>query len=118
LFLTIVAKNDPLSLTPLAASQDSVVKSVIWDSAPQVRERFSLTGSSLTALVTGFEDKSLVLGAQKIGSGQAFVLAAFLDSNTNTELQQWPYFTGIIYSQTGFANWCRLPLPLPLGPVQ
>lgn len=90
--IRLVAKNSPLSLAPLAGSPDSVVKSVIWDSVPQVRERFTLSGSRLTALVTGFEDNSLVLGTQKIGSGQAFVLTAFLDSNTNTELQQWPYF--------------------------
>ena len=25
------------------------------------------------------------------------------------------FWSGIIYSQTGFAHWCRLPLPLPPG---
>jgi O-antigen/teichoic acid export membrane protein len=118
--VSLVSKNSPLSLAPLAGSPDSVVKSVIWDSAPQVRERFTLSGSRLTALVTGFEDNSLVLGTQKIGSGQAFVLTAFLDSNTNTELQQWPYFNYLVYhlasraagrTPMSFADYPASPVP-------
>jgi O-antigen/teichoic acid export membrane protein len=95
--LSLAKKDDALSLAPLAGSQDSVVKSVIWDSAPQVRERFVLSGSQLTPLVTGFGDNSLVLGAQKVGSGQAYVMTAFLDGNTNIELTQWPYFNYLVY---------------------
>ncbi len=95
--VSLAKKDDPLSLAALPGSQDSVVKSVIWDSAPQVRERFVLSGSGLTPLVTGFGDSSLVLGTQKIGAGQAYVLTSFLDSNTNTELQQWPYFNYLVY---------------------
>ncbi len=118
--VSLVAKNDALSLAPLPGSQDSVVKSVIWDSAPQVRERFDLTGSQLTPLVTGFGDNSLVLGAQKIGSGQAFVLTAFLDGNTNTELTQWPYFNYLVYHLAqraagrrpqSFADYPASPVP-------
>ena len=40
--VSLAMKDDALSLVPLSGSQDSVVKSVIWDSAPQVRERFRL----------------------------------------------------------------------------
>ena len=95
--VSLVKKEAALSLAPMAGSQDSVVKSVIWDSAPQVRERFVVSGSSLTSLVSGFDDNALVLGTQKIGSGQVFVLTAFLDGATNTELQQWPYFNYLVY---------------------
>ncbi len=63
--VSLEKKDDALSLAPLAGSQDSVVKSVIWDSAPQVLERFILSGSRLTPLVTGFGDNSLVLGDTK-----------------------------------------------------
>ena len=47
--ISLSKKEDALSLAPLAGSQDSVVKSVIWDSAPQVRERFVLGGSSINS---------------------------------------------------------------------
>jgi hypothetical protein len=60
--LTLEKKDDALSLAPVADSQDSLVKSVLWTSAPQVRERFTLTGGDLTPLVSGFEDSSLVMG--------------------------------------------------------
>ncbi len=117
--VSLVKKNDALSLAPLAGSQDSVVKSVIWDSAPQVRERFTLSGGSLSPLVTGFGDNSLVLGAERIGTGQAFVLTAFLDS-TNIEFQQWPYFNYLVYhlaeraagrTPLSFADYPASPVP-------
>jgi hypothetical protein len=117
--VTLLKKDDALSLAPLAGSQDSVVKSVIWDSAPQVLERFTLSGSSLTPLVTGFTDNSLVLGTQRIGSGLTFVLTVFLDS-ANTEFQQWPYFNYLIYhlaersagrTPLSFAKYPASPVP-------
>ena len=120
--VSLVKKNDALSLTALAGSQDSVVKSVIWDSAPQVRERFTLSGSRLDPLVTGFTDNSLVLGAQKIGAGQVFVLTAFLD-DTNLEFQQWPYFNYLVYhlaeraagrTPLSFADYPASPVPHPI----
>jgi len=118
--VSLAKKDDALSLAPMAGSQDDVVKSVIWDSAPQVRERFVLSGSQLTALVTGFGDNSLVLGSQTLGSGQVFVLTAFLDKSTNNELQQWPYFNYLVYhlamraagqKPVSFADYAASPVP-------
>ena len=118
--VSLLKKDDPLSLAALAGSQDSVVKSVIWDSAPQVRERFVLSGGGLAPLVTGFGDNSLVLGSQKIGTGQAYVLTAFLDNTTNTEIQQWPYFNYLVYhlaeraagrTPLSFADYPGSPVP-------
>jgi O-antigen/teichoic acid export membrane protein len=117
--ISLTKKDDALSLAPLAGSQDSVVKSVIWDSAPQVRERYSMTAGSLTALVSGFGDNALVLGAQKLGSGQAYVLTAFLDG-ANPEFQQWPYFNYLVYhlaeraagrTPLSFADYPASPVP-------
>jgi len=117
--VSLVKKDDPLSLAPLSGSQDSVMKSVIWDSAPQVRERFTLSGSNLSPLVSGFSDGSLVLGTQSNGTGRVFVLTAFLDS-TNLEFQQWPYFNYLVYhlaesaagrTPLSFADYPASPVP-------
>ncbi|MGB8214816.1 MAG: hypothetical protein WCE68_14765 [Anaerolineales bacterium] len=117
--VSLAEKTDALSLAARPGSQDSVVKSVIWDSAPQVRERFVLRGSHLDTLVSGFPDNSLVMGTQRIGNGQAFVLTAFLDK-TNPEFQQWPYFNYLVYhlaeraagrTPLSFADYPGSPVP-------
>lgn len=116
--VSLEQKDNPLSLVPLAGSQDSLVKSVLWTSAPQVRERFALTGGGLTPLVTGFEDGSLILGKTSIGSGQVFVLTAFL-GDANGEFQQWPYYNYLVYHLAGRAAG-RTPLSFadyPASPV-
>ena len=94
--VTLETKSDPLSLEPVTGNSDSLLTNVLWTSAPQVRERFTLTGGGLTPLVTGFEDNSLILGKTSVGSGQAYVLAAFL-GESNIEFQQWPYFNYLVY---------------------
>jgi O-antigen/teichoic acid export membrane protein len=123
---TLEKKDSALSLAPVAGSQDSLVKSVLWGSAPQVRERFDLTGGGLTPLVTGFEDGSLVVGTKFVGSGRAFVLTTFLDDQSNIELQQWPYFNYMVYhlveSSAGrtplsFADYPGSPVPHQLDQI-
>jgi hypothetical protein len=117
--VTLEKKDDALSLVPVAGNADSLLKDVLWTSAPQVRERFALTGGGLSPLVTGFEDRSLILGTTKVGAGQIFVLTAFLDG-TNTEFQQWPYFNYLVYHLAegaagrvplSFANYAASPVP-------
>lgn len=117
--VTLEKKDAPLSLAPVSGNADSLLKNVLWTSAPQVRERFTLTGGSLTPLVTGFEDGSLVLGKASIGSGQVFVLTAFLEE-ANIEFQQWPYFNYLFYhlaeratgrTPLSFADYPASPVP-------
>ena len=112
-------KDDPLSLAPGEGNGDALLKDILWTSAPQVRERFILTGGGLTPLITGFEDDSLVVGTENVGSGRAFVLTAFLDEKTNIELQQWPYFNYMVYHLAEAASG-RTPLSFadyPASPV-
>jgi O-antigen/teichoic acid export membrane protein len=112
-------KEDALSLAPVTGNADTLLKDVLWTSAPQVRERFAMDGGGLTSLVSGFEDGSLVLGRTSIGSGQVFVLTAFL-GETNAEFQQWPYFNYLVYhlaeesavrSPLSFAEYPASPVP-------
>jgi hypothetical protein len=117
--VSLAKKDDALSLAPVAGNPDSLLKDVLWTSAPQVRERFALTGAGLTPLVTGFEDGSLILGRTSINSVQAIVLTAFLD-DSNSEFQQWPYFNYLVYhlaedaagrTPVTFAEYPASPVP-------
>jgi len=117
--VSLVKKDDAISLAPVAGNVDSLLKDVLWTSAPQIRERFSLTGGNPNPLVIGFEDDSLVLGKTSLGSGRIFVLTAFLDE-ANNEFQQWPYFNYLVYhlvegaaGQTplSFADYPASPVP-------
>jgi hypothetical protein len=123
--VTLEKKEDALSLAPVAGNADSLLKDILWTSAPQVRERFALTGAGLIPLVTGFEDGSLILGKTSIGSGQVFILTAYLN-DVNTEFQQWPYFNYLVYHLTeraagrtplSFADYPASPVPHRLDQV-
>ena len=118
--VTLQKKDDPLSLAQVKGVSDSLLTAILWNSAPQVNDRFTLAGADLTPLVTGFEDGSLVLGSQSVGAGQVFVLTAFLGEKANPEFQQWPYFNYLIYhlarraggrTPLSFADYPASPVP-------
>jgi len=117
--VSLVKREDPLSLNISPASSDPIQQQIVWTSAPQVRQRFQLTSSSVTPLVSGFEDGSLVLGRMSIGSGQAYIFTAFLNGD-NPQFQEWAYFNYLIYhlveSSAGrnplsFARYPASPVP-------
>ncbi len=109
----------PLSLNIDSTASDPMAKQIIWSSAPQVRQRYLLTGTYLTPLVSGFEDGSLVLGKMSLGSGQVYLFTAFLNAD-NPQFQDWAYFNYLIYylveSSAGntplsFATYPASPVP-------
>ncbi|RPI33650.1 MAG: hypothetical protein EHM70_05350 [Chloroflexota bacterium] len=119
--LALTLQDEPLSLTGPKTASDPVTRDIVWNSAPQVRERFALEADSaaLIPLVTGFEDQSVILGKMPVGSGQAYVLTPFLDG-ANPQLQSWAYFNYFIYHlvmQAGgaaplaFADYPGSPVP-------
>lgn len=95
--VSLIYEEDPLSLNISSANPDPILKDIIWTSAPQVRQRYLLTNTSFTPLVTGFEDGSLVLGSKTVGSGQVFLLTAFLNHD-NPQFQEWAYFNYLVYN--------------------
>ena len=117
--VSLITREDPLSLNISSASLDSIQHEIVWTSAPQVRQRFQLSGSSFTPLVSGFEDGSLILGRISIGSGQVYIFTAFLNDD-NPQFQEWAYFNYLIYylveSSAGripltFARYPASPVP-------
>ncbi|OGN95080.1 MAG: hypothetical protein A2Z71_11070 [Chloroflexi bacterium RBG_13_50_21] len=116
---SLTYQEQPLSLNISSATSDPILREIIWTSSPQVRQRYLLSGSGFTPLVTGFEDGSLVLGKLSIGSGRAFLFTAFLNAD-NPQFQEWAYFNYLIYrlveSSAGhtplaFARYPGSPVP-------
>jgi O-antigen/teichoic acid export membrane protein len=93
----LVKLDTPLSLNPVSGASDSLLKEIVWTSAPQIRERFQVTVPGFTPLVEGFGDHSLVLGVRQVGQGRVFLLNAFMEG-ANPQIQEWAYFNYLVYN--------------------
>ncbi len=116
---SLIYEEIPLSLNLAITNSDPIEKEIIWTSAPQVRQRYLLSGVVSTPLVSGFEDGSLILGKMSMGTGQIYLFTAFLNGD-NPQFQDWAYFNYLIYylveSSAGhtplsFAKYPASPVP-------
>ena len=117
--VTLEYQDDPLSLNIPANITDSLQKDILWSSSPQIRQRSMLSGSGLTPLISGYEDDSLILGTQTVGSGQIYLFNAYLNGE-NSQFQEWAYFNYLIYhlvessnhlTALSFASYSATPVP-------
>ena len=117
--VTLEAKNEPLSLNIPTKSTDSILEDILWSSSPQIRQRFLLSESKFTPLVSGYEDGSLILGKKSLGSGEIYLFTASLNSD-NLQFQEWAYFNYLLYhlvessvqrSSLSFAQYPATPVP-------
>ncbi len=94
---TLELRDTPLSLTPLTGVDDPVLNEIVWNGAPQVRERYEVVTpmSSVQPLVIGYEDNSWVLWSAS--GGRIFIINAFL-GDSNPQIQEWAYFNYLIYN--------------------
>jgi O-antigen/teichoic acid export membrane protein len=70
---------------------------IIWNSAPQVRERGVLRGaSSIVPLVQGYSDQSIILGMVTTDDKKGYIFTPYLNE-TNPQFQDWAYFNYFIY---------------------
>lgn len=109
-------RENPVSITSLKIN-DPLLTEIIWNGAPQVRERFDLQTpvSSVQPLVTAYEDGEWILWQ---AHGNTFVVNAFLD-DTNPQIQEWGYFNYLIYHLVERAAG-RAPISFadyPISPV-
>ncbi len=110
----------PLSLIAAREGDDVLARQVVWNSAPQVRQRFEIIGNPLQQWVAGFENPEVLLSSGKIGQGQVFLLAPFLSGGANPQFQEWAYFNYVIYhlaaraageTPSTFADYPGSPVP-------
>lgn len=120
--VTLAEQTDALSLTTAKGSTDLTATGIVWNSAPQVRDRMTLTGAALTPIVIGFEDQSLILGSGQVGAGQMFLFTAYLQDASNQQFQDWAYYNYLIYHLTEraagktpqtFGDYPASPVPHP-----
>ncbi len=118
--LTLEKRTDPISPTDLKGVDDPLLKEIVWNGAPQVRERFAVTTpiSSAQPLVTGYEDGEWIAWSAR--SGKDFIFNAFLTNDFNPQIQEWAYFNYLIYQMTfraaghnyaSFADYPGSPVP-------
>ena len=125
----LIEKIDAASLTQIKID-DPLVKEIIWNGAPQVRERFEANTSlsSVQPLVTAYESGAWVLWAGNQPNIYIFnaFLTTYIDPLTqkttsyNPQIQEWAYFNYLIYhlveradrqAPLSFADYPGSPVP-------
>jgi O-antigen/teichoic acid export membrane protein len=116
--ITLNYAEDAVSLVDAKGVSDSLLTEIVWNGAPQVRERFIVGGlnSQARELISAFEDTEGIL--YQI-SERTFVLTASLSGEANPQIQEWGYFNYLIYHLVERAAGAT-PLPFadyPASPV-
>ena len=117
--LTLQPRNNAVSLTNIPL-KDPLVQQIIWNGAPQVRERSDITTplSSVQPLVTTYEDGAWVLWSAH--RGKAYIFNAYLTDGANPQIQEWAYYNYLIYhlveraagrKPLSFADYPGSPVP-------
>jgi hypothetical protein len=117
--VTLTPAEDAVSLAAAKGVSDVLLTEIVWNGAPQVRERQALSGLDAGAQppVSVFDSGEGVL--HNIG-GRTFVLTAAVSDKENPQLQEWGYFNYLIYHLAAraagemplsFAAYPASPLP-------
>ena len=117
--LTLQPHQDAVSLTNLPLN-DPLVKQIIWNGAPQVRERSEILTpmSSVQPLVSTYENGEWVLWSAH--QGKAYIFDAYLTDGANPQIQEWAYYNYLIYhlveraagrEPLSFADYPGSPVP-------
>jgi O-antigen/teichoic acid export membrane protein len=115
--LGLTALEEAVSITNIQI-KDPILTEIVWNGAPQVRERFSVMTplSSVQPLVTSYETGDWILWQARPNE---YVFNAFLD-DANPQIQEWAYFNYLIYhlversvgrSPLPFAEYHASPVP-------
>lgn len=116
--ITLERQDEAVSLQETPGVDHPLLEEVLWNSAPQVRERFSAAPPGAQPLVTGFETGEWLLWSPPGAGERAFVINAFLDG-ANPQIQEWAYFNYLVYNLAARAAG-RAPLSFadyPASPV-
>ena len=117
--VTLTYAEDAVSLVDTTGGSDQLGTEIVWNGAPQVRERVSVAGLSpqAWAVVSGYENDEGIL---YLVSGNVFVFTPSLSDEANPQIQEWGYFNYLIYhlveraagaSPLSFADYPASPVP-------
>ncbi|HTX91404.1 MAG TPA: lipopolysaccharide biosynthesis protein [Anaerolineales bacterium] len=92
--VTLKYAEDAVSLTNAKGAKDALLTEIVWNGAPQVRERVAVQGLGSPTLVSAYEDGEGVLWQL---SANAYLLTASLTDGANPQIQEWGYFNYLVY---------------------
>ncbi len=115
----LTARSEAVSLTEVEVD-DPLVTEIIWNGAPQVRDRFEVLTpvSAIQPLVTAYETGEWLLWSAR--GGQVYIFNAFLAEDINPQIQEWAYFNYLVYHLVvraagqmplSFADYPASPVP-------
>jgi O-antigen/teichoic acid export membrane protein len=90
-------KDTAVSFQDIPRIGDPISRQIIWNGAPQVRERMTVETpfSSVQPLVDGFEDGSWLIWS--IPQRKTFIVNFFLGAGNNPQFRDWAYCNYLIY---------------------
>lgn len=119
----LTPQSEPVTLRE--AGTGGLLDDILWNTAPQVRERSALdfpgAAFALDPLITAHETGETLLGRAGIGAGQAYVVTARLDGD-NSQFREWGYFNYLVYNLVtraagqpplSFGGYPASPIPHP-----
>jgi O-antigen/teichoic acid export membrane protein len=94
--ITLTDAEDAVSLTNAKGVKDPLLTEIIWNGAPQVRERSVVNGldSQAKEIVSTYETGEGVLWQI---SAHSFLFTSWLTGSANPQIQEWGYFNYLIY---------------------
>jgi O-antigen/teichoic acid export membrane protein len=112
-------RENAVSLTELKGLDDPFTTEIIWNGAPQIRQRSdTLTPfSSVQPLVSTYETGEWILWQAR---PNIYVFNAYLTAELNPQIQEWAYFNYLIYALVeraaghtplSFADYPASPVP-------
>jgi O-antigen/teichoic acid export membrane protein len=118
--VTLAPRTDAVSLTALKGINDPLVSQILWNGAPQIRERSNVLTpmSSVQPLVTAYEDGEWALWSAR--GEKVFIFNAYLTDTANPQIQDWAYYNYFIYhlveraagqAPLSFADYPASPVP-------
>jgi len=100
----VTLQDEALSLVDAPGMDDPILEEIVWNGAPQVRERSNIEGldATIESVVQGYTDGQGILHkglpAEEGGLGNVvFILTPWLSEQANPQIQEWGYFNYFIY---------------------
>ncbi len=109
-----------VSLVDVAVTGEPIRRQIVWNGAPQVRERsrVEVSLSSVQPLVVAYEDGDWLIW--RLQSGNAFIVNFYLGKDDNSQFREWAYYNYLIYhlvmraggrTPLDFADYPGSPVP-------
>ncbi|MCU0486845.1 MAG: hypothetical protein MUC85_12140 [Anaerolineales bacterium] len=117
----LLPHEEAATLDKISGNADRVLEDVLWNTAPQVRERLELKGSSLSPLIQIHNSEESILWSKDNGSSNIYVVTPWLEGD-NSQFREWGYYNYLIYHLTmqaagrepqTFGDYPASPVPHP-----